>query len=154
MNIHFSFPKSLARLILALTLVATANGLLLPGGVHIAHASGPYVVNVSYDGPDSNLGNGICYDGVGGCTLRAAIQQASADGGATNITFDASLAGTTINLAGSYGTIIWAGSNIYLNGGEAITVSGEFMNVGQSMFQIQGDDNTVANLAIKNSRRD
>jgi parallel beta-helix repeat protein len=154
MNIHFSFPRSLARLILALALVVVANGLLLPGGVRVAHASGPYVVNVGYDGTDSNLGDGVCYDGVGGCTLRAAIQQASADGGTTNITFADSLAGSTINLSGSYGKIIWAGSNIYLHGGGAITVSGEFMNDGQSMFQIQGDDNTVAFLTIKNSRWD
>ena len=67
-----------------------------------AHAAGPYVVNITSDGPDSDLGDGICYEGVNGCSLRAAIQQASADGVATTITFEGAGAGVPMKLADGF----------------------------------------------------
>jgi parallel beta-helix repeat protein len=143
-------PLSVGGLLISLALL---TGLFaFPWGTH---ASGPYVVNVSYDGPDSNLGDGVCSDGVAGCTLRAAIEQASADFSTTTITFDSSLAGATLMLSGAYGPIVWAGSNITLDGeSQNIAVSGELMNSGQSMFQMMGDDNTLTSLTIKNSQWD
>ncbi len=154
MNTKSAIAPKTIRLVFGL-IILLALLSPMPGSMRVAKASGPYVVNMGYDGPDSDLGDGICYDGVGGCTLRAAIQQASADGAATTITFDSSLAGTTIPLSGSYGMIVWAGSNITVDGGsQNITISGEFMNAGQNMFQIQGNDNTLTNLTLKNSRWD
>jgi CSLREA domain-containing protein len=44
-------------------------------------------VNSTGDAPDSNTADGICDDGSGNCTLRAAIQQANADPGPDTITF-------------------------------------------------------------------
>src|SRR5882724_11864086 len=46
-----------------------------------------FTVNSTGDGADSNLFDGVCNDGTGACTLRAAIQQANADAGAELITF-------------------------------------------------------------------
>src|SRR5258706_4864076 len=50
-----------------------------------------YVVNSTGDGPDSNLADGVCNDGTGACTLRAAIQEANTVAGDDTITFDISL---------------------------------------------------------------
>jgi parallel beta-helix repeat protein len=130
-------------------------GLALAVWPYGASVAGPYVVNVSYDGPDSNLADGICYDGVAGCTLRAAIQQAAADGVATVITFHSSLANTTLLLSPAYGTIIWAGSNITVSGeSHNISISGQILNPGQSAFQIQGNNNLLRNLTIRNAPQD
>ncbi|MCX8061204.1 MAG: right-handed parallel beta-helix repeat-containing protein, partial [Anaerolineales bacterium] len=118
-------------------------------------AAGPYVVNVVSDGPDSNLGDGICYNGVDGCTLRAAIQQATADGVPTTITFSAELTGVTLAPMGVFGTLIWSGDHITLNGeGRNITLSGQNLNPGQSLLQIQGSSNTVRYLTVINARQD
>ncbi len=48
-----------------------------------ASAAATFTVNSTGDGGDSNTGDGICNDGTGACTLRAAIQQANAAGGDT-----------------------------------------------------------------------
>jgi parallel beta-helix repeat protein len=125
------------------------------GPTHPVHASGPYVVDLTSDGPDSNLGDGICYEGVNGCSLRAAIQQASADGVITDITFADGLAGSTLLVEGTYGTIIWAGSLIVLNGEtKNISISGQNLNAGQSILQIQGNYNSVLNLTFRNAPGD
>lgn len=41
-----------------------------------AHAA-TFVVNSTADLPDANVGDGFCIDGVGNCTLRAAIEEAN-----------------------------------------------------------------------------
>ncbi len=46
-----------------------------------------FVVNSTGDGADSDTADGICNDGSGNCTLRAAIQQANASAGADIIQF-------------------------------------------------------------------
>src|SRR5205814_1014814 len=58
-----------------------------------------YLVNSTGDGGDSNLGDFVCDDGAGNCTLRAAIQQANNDGSPSVITFAPALAGATIQPA-------------------------------------------------------
>ena len=50
-------------------------------------AATTFTVNSTGDGPDSNTGDGICNDGAGNCTLRAAIQQANATSGTDTIAF-------------------------------------------------------------------
>lgn len=80
------FPRIALTVAVALVLLGTLSILTT-----VVRAGGPYVVTLSYDAPDSNLADGSCYDGVQGCTLRAAIQQASSDGVATEITFDSPL---------------------------------------------------------------
>ena len=49
------------------------------------HAAGPYVVNSIADDDDASAGDGLCMTALNECTLRAAIQQANADGAATTI---------------------------------------------------------------------
>jgi CSLREA domain-containing protein len=47
-----------------------------------------FVVDSTGDAGDSNTSDGICDDGTGACTLRAAIQQANATAGADEIHFN------------------------------------------------------------------
>ena len=89
-----------------------------------------FTVNSTVDSVDSNPGDGICNDGAGRCTLRAAIMEASALAGADTITLptgaytltipgrgenlsasgDLDITGTlTINGAGAASTIIDGG---------------------------------------------
>ena len=153
MNSHDPYLKTfwrLASLLLLLTFLSLSAGRPLP-----SRAAGPYVVGVVSDGPDSNLGDGVCYDGVNGCTLRAALQQAAADGGGTTITFAPELTGATLAPFGVYGTLIWAGNYITLDGeSRGITISGQNLNVGQNLLQIQGSHNTIRNLTLRSSPGD
>lgn len=47
-----------------------------------------FTVNSVGDTGDSNIGDGICADGTGNCTLRAAIEEANAFIGEDLIAFD------------------------------------------------------------------
>ena len=51
-------------------------------------AASNFTVNSTGDGADSNLADGICSDGSGSCTLRAAIEQANAVAGLDTINFN------------------------------------------------------------------
>ena len=54
------------------------GGLLFVGLALAAPVSADdYVVNSVLDSPDGNLGDGVCDDGAGNCTLRAAIEQSN-----------------------------------------------------------------------------
>jgi len=119
-----------------------------------ARAGGPYTVNVSYDGPDSELNDGVCYDGISGCPLRAAIEQASFDGVATTIMFDSSLSGITLYLSDTYGPLVVSGSNITLDGytgpgNYPPLVNGSNLTGSKNVFEIQGNYNTIQNLVIR-----
>src|SRR5882724_7170567 len=63
-------------------------------------AATTFTVNSTGDSADSNLFDGVCNDGTGACTLRAAIQQANNVSGNDIITFNLSPAGIiTLNTA-------------------------------------------------------
>ena len=55
-------------------LVALLTAAALP-------AQQTFTVNVTYDAPDINPGDGDCNDGTGNCTLRAAVMEANAQSG-------------------------------------------------------------------------
>jgi CSLREA domain-containing protein len=61
---------------------AGAAGLgLVPAGAFAAD----FNVTTTVDAVDANVGDGVCASGAGGCTLRAAVQEADAGGGASTI---------------------------------------------------------------------
>ena len=151
MKTGWFFDKVTSYLILALVFVLFTSGLLL-GYTGRVRSAGPYVVNVSGDGPDSDTTDGICYWEGHGCSLRAAIEQASADGAPTSITFLGTLAYSTIYLDSTYGAIFWTGNDIIVAGeSNNITISGEYLAPGQSIILISGNGNTIQNLNIKDS---
>jgi len=84
----------LRRTLLILALILAVAGLATLvwqlWTVQTVRAVGPYTVNSIGDDPDANIGDGKCETRIPGeCTLRAAIQQANADGGATTINITA-----------------------------------------------------------------
>jgi CSLREA domain-containing protein len=117
--------------------------------VHIAGASAStFTVDSAADAGDSNTGDGLCDDGTGHCTLRAAIQQADASGGAN-----------TINVpAGSY--LLSAGNLIVTNPTNNLAIvgtgaAGTVIIDGQStlqIFNLQGGTITLSNLVIQNGK--
>ena len=52
-------------------------------------AATTFTVNSTVDAPDANPGDGICDDGLGNCTLRAAVTESNFIGGANVITVPA-----------------------------------------------------------------
>jgi cysteine-rich repeat protein len=77
-----------------------------------------FVVNNTGDGGDEDLGDGVCEvtNGVGDCTLRAAIEQANNDATQDTITFD----GTTFPAGGE--TVISTAATLGIT--RPVTVSG------------------------------
>jgi len=70
-------------------------------GVFAQRYGVPLVVNSTGDGSDNNAGDGVCDDGSGNCTLRAALEEANATVGIDNIHFDIPGAGPHTIQSGS-----------------------------------------------------
>jgi hypothetical protein len=154
MNAQSAVWKRLTHWLICLALVLTFLSPLA-SVPRLIHAAGPYVVDTSTYGPDSNLVDGLCSDGVDGCSLWAAIQQATHDGAATTITFSSDLAGSTLLLDNTYGTILWVGDNITVTGkSNNLTISGVNLGAGKSIFRIEGNNNLLENLTVKQARQD
>jgi hypothetical protein len=74
------------KVLLALVVVVAVSVLAAGGEVQASPST--YTVNWTGDAPDSNTADGVCDDGTGNCTLRAAIQQANATPGTDTISFN------------------------------------------------------------------
>ena len=101
--------------------VVVVVGLIVSiGSYKPASAAGPFTVNTLNDTHDANTGDVLCADAAAKCSLRAALEQASASGGATTINLPAG----TYNL--SLGDLIagtQANTNITIHGaGSAATI--------------------------------
>lgn len=114
MRIYFGFAAS--ALLLGLLLVpsvrisdsmasAPSAAVASPGqqgeAGQVTPAVATFTVNSTADTPDAIPGNGVCNDGMGACTLRAAIMEANALAGADTINFDISPAGPKTLMFGS-----------------------------------------------------
>ena len=78
-------PDALADLVLLEEAASSPSVLVTKAFASVLAAT--YTVNSTLDTTDSNTGDGLCDDGAGRCTLRAAIQQANASPGADTIVF-------------------------------------------------------------------
>ncbi len=103
---HIIYPILFIGIISLLALPAGSLNFLQPA----ARAATTFTVNSTGDGADSNTGDGLCNDGAGNCTLRAAIQQANSLAG--DDTINVSVTGT-INLTGALPDLV---TNITING--------------------------------------
>jgi len=110
-----------------------------------------FVVNSTGDSADSNTADGVCDDGTGACTLRAAIQQANASAGPDTINFSIGSGVQTITPLSLLPTV---GGPVTIDGttqpgfagSPVIELSGAaVVNVGLS---ISSADNTVKGLVI------
>ncbi len=144
-----------------LTLQLFAIALLLGGWLWPApaRAAATFVVDLGYDAHDSNLADGNCSDGVSGCTLRAALEQAFSTGGAT-ITFDGATIGT-VTLSGALGALNLAADNVNLSGAAAVAsfgrnviINASALGGSQSALLIGGNNNLVQHLLIQGAPGD
>ena len=69
---------------LSALVVVGAGGVMLAKPAHAADHS--FGVGIFSDTVDASIGDGHCKDSAGHCSLRAAVQEANALGGSTNIT--------------------------------------------------------------------
>lgn len=84
----------------AIGLPKTVDSAVRPEYVSYHEPRATFRVNSTVDSPDSNTGDGVCQAFSGGCTLRAAVMQASASG-----------LGMVILPGGSYALTIPTGTN-------------------------------------------
>lgn len=111
-------------------------------------------VNSTGDGADANPGDGVCDDGAGNCTLRAAIQEANATAGSDTIAF---------NIPGNSPHTIQPGSplpaiteSVVIDGGTepdyagspVVELDGSLAGVLADGLKIQAANVTVRALAI------
>ena len=107
-----------------------------------------FVVDSTADIADADTSDGLCNDGTGHCTLRAAIQQANSSGGANTISVPAG------NYLLSVGSLFVTAPTINL----AITGTGAAGTVvidGQgalAIFNLQRGTVTLTNLVIQNGK--
>ena len=108
-------------------------------------------VDSTGDGADSNTGDGVCDDGSGVCTLRAAIEEANAKGGAI---IEFGISGTspyTIQpnpaLPGISGTVV-------IDGKSQIEIDGTNAGVGATGLTLSGPSGEVRGLAINRFKGD
>ena len=111
-------PLLLASLLLLL--------LILPGRHSLwnsfrssAETAATFTVNSTGDGADSNLADGVCNDGTGACTLRAAIQQANNISADDTVTFSIP-PGSSITLNTALDAV---NGNLVINGPGANTLT-------------------------------
>ncbi len=124
---------------------AALLALLLPG----AGAAATFTVNSTVDAVDANAGDGVCNTAGNACTLRAAIQQANALGGAHTINVPAGTYPITAALGGL--TVSNAAADLAIAGtGPAGTVIVDGQN-SATLFRLQGGTVGLANLVIRNA---
>jgi CSLREA domain-containing protein len=91
-------PLLVLSLLIGLMSLPDANSHLLDLLRPTVRAATNFTVNSTGDGADNNPGDGVCDDGTGACTLRAAIQEANTLAGDDTIAFAAPLSGSIITL--------------------------------------------------------
>lgn len=128
-----------------------------------------FTVNTTNDAADYNPGNGVC-EGTGGCTLRAAIDEANLHSGPDTIQFNIGGGGVkTIQLKTSLSTLSDTSGPTTIDGytqpGSAVNTSGTISNAklmiqisgggdgGYDMFRISSPGNVIKGLAVYNARR-
>jgi CSLREA domain-containing protein len=122
------------------------------------HAVRQWVVDSTGDGGDANIGDGICDDGSGACTLRAAIQEANAlanlPSGSDGIVFAIPGPGThPIQPASALpaitdSVVIDATTQPGYAGTPLIELDGSLAGAGVSGLRFETGGNTVKGLAI------
>src|SRR6266545_4415426 len=97
---HYSpeTPLLILLLLIGLMSLPDANSQVLDLLRPTVRAATNFTVNSMGDGADNNPGDGVCNDGTGACSLRAAMQEANTLAGDDAITFAPTLNGGVITL--------------------------------------------------------
>jgi CSLREA domain-containing protein len=135
---------------LCVALGAALRGRLVPS----AGAASTFVVNSAGDTYDAGTDDGVCDDGAGRCTLRAAITQANATPGADIINFQIGTGPQTITSAApllvTEGVTIDATTQPGYAGTPVVVLSGNGLS-GDGLF-LTGGVSTVRGLVINGFR--
>jgi hypothetical protein len=81
--------------------IAVASGIVLLTSPGAEADPATFTVDSAGDGSNSNTTDGVCDDGSGNCTQRAAMEQANAEAGTDTIEFDISGDGSALPRGGS-----------------------------------------------------
>ena len=103
-----------------------------------------FTVNSTADTADANPGDEVCADASAQCTLRAAIQEANALSGATNITLPAGI--YTLSLAGGLDII----GQLNLTGASTATAIVDGGAVSRVFHILSGANVTVTDATVRN----
>ena len=131
----------------------TAGTLACWGDNSHGQATPPFTVDSTGDAPDSNTSDGLCDDGTGACTLRAAIQQANQTPGADRINFGIGTGVQTISPLSALPSIddpvtIDGTTQPGFAGSPIIELSGAGAGPGVEGLTLAGGGSTVQGLAI------
>src|SRR6266550_1183098 len=137
--------KSHARLVAAFVLPLTllASWFALPARYRRAMeptafaAAKTFTVNVTGDGVDANIGDGICATASGNCSLRAAIQEANAIAGTDNIYFN--ISGTGVKTISPGSPLPDITSAVYIDG---------YTQTGASQNTLPNGNNAVLTIEL------
>jgi hypothetical protein len=119
-----------------------------------------YTVDSTGDGGDSNTADGVCDDGLGACTLRAAIEQANANNAADTINFNIPGAGPHTISPGSALPAITAPVTVDgtsepdFAGTPIIQLDGSGAGAGADGLRITDGSSTVKGLVINHFEDD
>lgn len=146
-------PRTTQTKFVSLILSASLLAFALSSSIQLTGAStqapqSNFVVNSTDDTGDINQGDGTCADGAGKCTLRAALNEASATQYISHtITFDAAL--TNATFAPAIDSLILSGSYVTVDGGTRnIKLSGVNLEALRAVMTVKGSYNTVKNLTF------
>src|SRR5437773_2640657 len=120
----------------------------------VAHAA-TFTVDSTVDAVDAAPGDGVCATAGGTCTLRAAVQEANALGGANTIEVPA---GThTLTLAGvedaaASGDLDVTGGSLTIEGAAAATTVVDANGLDRIFEVLAPATSSIANLTMKNRR--
>ncbi len=138
----------LVTLVLLLLLVA----VLLTISVEPAYAA-TFVVDSTTDAANINIGDGVCVDTLGNCSLRAAIQEANALGGSHTITltggqtYTIDITGAGEDAAVTGDLDVTATIAINVTGAGAAIIAGD-INFNDRLFDVQGGGQLDLNSGI------
>ena len=148
---------------------ASLTGTVSPASIAQTPPPTTYVVDVTHDGVDNNVSDGLCITTAGGCSLRAAITQSNAVQGGNRIEFAIPGNGPhTIQLESRLPTINDTSGPLVIDGysqpGSSVNtdplvsnaeieiqVRGTGVGTGNSAFVIASANNTIRGLSIYNS---
>ncbi|NQT62028.1 MAG: T9SS type A sorting domain-containing protein [Candidatus Marinimicrobia bacterium] len=119
-----------------------------------AYKQNVFTVNSTGDAMDANPGDGICDDGTGDCTLRAAINESNASPGYDKIAFDIAGVGphtfqpSTAYQAITDPVIIDATTEPDYSGSPIIEIDGTNVSTYEPAFQLLGGNITIQGFVI------
>jgi len=126
---------------------AASSSMLAPGALRGPQApTATFAVDSALDANDANPGDGACADSADNCTLRAAISEANALGGAHTINLQAG-AIYTLTLAGAGEDANATGDLDILTGTLTIAGNGATLNAGQLDRALHVFTDTVVTLS-------